>query len=71
MFQGTFLGVVGTTVNNRMRMRELRELVSRSASGERLLDVTEELGNNLSRHEDRLKELVTQVRIKRKQIVPL
>ena len=33
---GTCLGILGTTINNRMRMRELRELVSRSASGEGL-----------------------------------
>ena len=58
---GTCLGILGTTINNRLRMRELRDLVSRSASGERLLDVTDELSHNLQTHEDRLKELVTHI----------
>lgn len=53
---------MGTTLNNRMRMRELRELVTKSASGERLVEVTEALGDNLAGHEDRLKDLVEQVR---------
>jgi hypothetical protein len=58
---GTFLGVLGTTINNRLRMRELRDLVSRSASGERLTEVADELEKDLARHEDRLKELVNQI----------
>ena len=45
----------------RMRMRELRELVTSSASGERLIKITEELGESMGSHEERLKELVNQV----------
>ncbi len=55
------MGILGTTINNRLRMRELRDLVSRSASGEKLTEVTEKLGQELVGHEDRLKDLVNQV----------
>lgn len=58
---GTCIGILGTTINNRMRMRELRDLVAKSSSGERLNDITDNLGKSLDSHEDRLKELVTQV----------
>lgn len=60
---GTFLGIVGTTINNRLRMRELRDLVSKSASGERLLEITDQLGQDMSKHEKQLQGLVDQVRI--------
>lgn len=55
------MGILGTTINNRLRMRELRDLVSRSASGERLMDVSNDLSSNLKAHEDRLEGLVAQV----------
>lgn len=58
---GTCLGILGTTINNRMRMRELRELVTSSASGEKMVTVTEQLGASLEAHEDRLGKLVEQV----------
>jgi len=60
---GTFLGVLGTTINNRLRMRELRDLVTRSSSGERLTEVADELGANLREHEVRLKELVDGIKL--------
>ena len=58
---GTCIGIIGTTINNRLRMRELRELVKKSGSGEKLLEVTDELGGQLQKHENRLEELVQQV----------
>ncbi len=58
---GTCLGIIGTTVNNRMRMRELRELVTRSANGERLMDITENLEKSVSTHEGKLGDVVSQV----------
>ncbi len=58
---GTCLGILGTTINNRLRMRELRELVSRSASGERLMDVSERLDKDLQSHEEKLSGLIVQV----------
>ena len=61
---GTCLGIFGTTINNRMRMRELRDLVAKSssvASGDRMIEVTEDLQDTLSKHEQKLKDLVDQV----------
>lgn len=58
---GTCLGILGTTINNRLRMKELRELVAKSSSGEGIREASDLLGQNLKTHEARLKDLVTQV----------
>ncbi len=58
---GTCIGILGTTINNRLRMRELRQLVTNSSSGERIVEATDQLERNLESHEQRLAKLVEQV----------
>lgn len=45
---GTILGVFGTTVNNRMKMKELRDLVESTTKGNQLLTNTDELSRQIS-----------------------
>ncbi|KAI9556121.1 hypothetical protein GHT06_018694 [Daphnia sinensis] len=45
---GTIVGVFGTTVNNRLKMKELRDLVESTTKNNQLLTDTEELSKQIS-----------------------
>jgi len=58
---GTCIGIFGTTINNRMRMNELRRLVSQNSSVEEIQAIGTELKEDFSSHRDSLHTLVTEV----------
>ena len=45
---GTMVGVVGTTINNRLRMKELRDLVENTAKSNHIFSNIEELSREVS-----------------------
>jgi len=58
---GTCIGIIGTTINNRMRMNELRKLVSQNSSVEEIRGIGDKISDNLSGHQSHLKGLVEKV----------
>jgi len=58
---GTCIGIIGTTINNRMRMNELRKLVSQNSSVEEIRGIGDEISENLSGHQLHLKGMVEKV----------
>ena len=48
---GACIGIVGTTINNRMRMAELRRLVSQNSSVEEIQAIGEGLTHDFSQHQ--------------------
>jgi len=58
---GTCIGIFGTTINNRMRMNELRRLVSQNSSVEEIQAIGSELKEDFSGHRTSLAALVTEV----------
>lgn len=58
---GTCIGVFFTTINNRMRMNELRRLVSQNSSVEEIQAIGSELKEDFSSHRDSLHTLVSEV----------
>jgi len=59
---GACIGIIGTTINNRMRMNELRRLVSQNSSVEEIQAIGTELKEDFSGHRDSLATLVTEVK---------
>merc|ERR1711874_605312 len=53
---------IGTTLNNRLRMKELRRLVSQNSSVEEIQAIGGEISENLEGHEKRLNTLVVEVK---------
>jgi len=58
---GTCLGIFGTTINNRMRMNELRRLVAQNSTGEEIREIGSEITRSLDEHEKELSSLTVQV----------
>lgn len=58
---GACLGVLGTMINNRMRMNELRKLVSQNSSVEEIRGIGTELSQEFTGHQQSLARLVTEV----------
>jgi len=58
---GTCLGILGTTINNRMRMNELRQLVARNSTVEEVKAIGSDLTESLDSHEKELSSLTVQV----------
>jgi len=58
---GTCIGIIGTTINNRLRMAELRRLVSQNSSVEEIQAIGEGLSHSLEAHRDDLGNLVGEV----------
>merc|ERR1712142_537489 len=58
---GTCIGIIGTTINNRMRMNELRRLVSQNSSVEEIQAIGSDLKEDFSAHRDSLHKLVSEV----------
>jgi len=58
---GTCIGIIGTTINNRMRMNELRRLVSQNSSVEEIQAIGSDLKEDFSSHRDSLHKLVSEV----------
>jgi len=58
---GTCIGVFFTTINNRMRMNELRRLVSQNSSVEEIQAIGSELKEDFSSHRESLHTLVSEV----------
>jgi len=58
---GTCIGIFGTTINNRMRMNELRRLVSQNSSVEEIQAIGSDLKDDFSGHRASLATLVTEV----------
>lgn len=58
---GTCIGIFGTTINNRMRMNELRRLVSQNSSVEEIRGIGDKLTVDFSGHQTALSNLVTDV----------
>merc|ERR1719481_1849033 len=58
---GTCLGILGTTINNRMRMNELRRLVSQNSSVEEIRGIGSELKEDFSSHRSNLQTLVNEI----------
>lgn len=58
---GTCLGILGTTINNRLRMKELRRLVQQNSAVEEIQEVGAELSSSLDSHEKELSSLTVQV----------
>ena len=55
---GTCIGIFGTTINNRMRMNELRRLVSQNNTVEEIRAIGSELRDDFSSHRTSLEEVV-------------
>jgi len=60
---GTCIGIIGTTINNRMRMAELRRLVSQNSSVEEIQAIGEGLAKDFKAHQEDLAKLVSEVQI--------
>jgi len=58
---GTCIGIFGTTINNRMRMNELRRLVSQNNTVEEIRAIGSQLESDFSSHRTSLAGLVTAV----------
>ena len=58
---GTCIGIFGTTINNRMRMNELRRLVSQNNAVEEIKEIGDNLTADFSSHRSSLSGLVTAV----------
>merc|ERR1719481_290318 len=58
---GTCIGIFGTTINNRMRMNELRRLVSQNSTVEEIRAIGNQLESDFSSHRTSLAGLVTAV----------
>eukprot|EP00092_Neocalanus_flemingeri_P023471 GFUD01025451.1.p1 GENE.GFUD01025451.1~~GFUD01025451.1.p1 ORF type:complete len:590 (-),score=165.01 GFUD01025451.1:130-1899(-) len=58
---GTCIGIFGTTINNRMRMNELRKLVSQNSSVEEIQAIGSELKEDFAGHRTSLLTLVTEL----------
>jgi len=58
---GTCIGIFGTTINNRMRMNELRRLVSQNNAVEEIKEIGDNLTADFSSHRSSLAGLVTAV----------
>ena len=55
---GTCIGIFGTTINNRMRMNELRRLVSQNNTVEEIRAIGSELKEDFSSHRSSLEEVI-------------
>merc|ERR1712013_516675 len=60
---GTCIGIIGTTINNRMRMAELRRLVSQNSSVEEIQAIGDGLAKDFKAHQEDLARLVSEVQI--------
>jgi len=58
---GTCIGIFGTTINNRLRMNELRRLVSQNSSVEEIRGIGSELKEDFSSHRSNLQTLVNEI----------
>ncbi|XP_054287295.1 mitochondrial potassium channel-like [Macrosteles quadrilineatus] len=60
---GTVIGVVGSSINNEFKMRELRKLVVQTVSHtQRSSEVDEMAANILTRHEEQLSQIVMEIK---------
>lgn len=55
---GTCIGIFGTTINNRMRMNELRRLVSQNNTVEEIRAIGTELREDFSSHKESLEDVI-------------
>ena len=55
---GTCIGIFGTTINNRMRMNELRRLVSQNNTVEEIRAIGTELKDDFSSHRESLQDVM-------------
>ncbi|XP_023341990.1 uncharacterized protein LOC111711784 isoform X4 [Eurytemora carolleeae] len=58
---GTCLGILGTTINNRLRMNELRQLVAKNSTVEEIQAIGSDLTRSFDSHEKELSGLTAQV----------
>lgn len=59
---GAVIGIVGATVNNRIRLNQLRDLVERSSSQPEVQRLVFSLSDEFQRHRDQILEFVADVR---------
>ncbi|CAN7988989.1 unnamed protein product [Ixodes hexagonus] len=59
---GAIIGIVGATVNNRIRLNQLRDLVERSSSQPEMQSLVFSLSEEFRRHRDQILEFVDDVR---------
>ncbi|CAN8018091.1 unnamed protein product [Ixodes persulcatus] len=59
---GAVIGIVGATVNNRIRLNQLRDLVERSSSQPEMQRLVFNLSDEFRRHRDQILEFVDDVR---------
>uniref|UniRef100_A0A023GM70 Putative conserved plasma membrane protein n=1 Tax=Amblyomma triste TaxID=251400 RepID=A0A023GM70_AMBTT len=59
---GAVIGIVGATVNNRIRLNQLRDLVERSSSQPEVQRLVYSLSDEFKRHRDQIVEFVDDIR---------
>lgn len=59
---GALIGIVGTTVNNRLRMRELRSLVTESNDTAKMNSVIQELSDTIQTQHSHVRSFVSDLR---------
>lgn len=59
---GAVIGIVGATINNRIRLNQLRDLVERSSSQPEVQRLVFSLSDEFQRHRDQILEFVADVR---------
>lgn len=55
---GAFIGIIGTTVNNRIRMRELRKLVNDATNNKNMDDTVDDMASKLEDHNSQTQQLM-------------
>lgn len=59
---GAVIGIIGATVNNRVRLNQLRDLVERSSSQPEMQRLVYSLSDEFQRHRDQIVEFVDDIR---------
>lgn len=59
---GAVIGIVGATINNRIRLNQLRDLVERSSSQPEVQRLVYSLSDEFKRHRDQIVEFVSDIR---------
>ncbi|XP_065297260.1 mitochondrial potassium channel-like [Dermacentor albipictus] len=59
---GAVIGIIGATVNNRIRLNQLRDLVERSSSQPEVQRLVYSLSDEFKRHRDQIVEFVSDIR---------
>ncbi|XP_037577709.1 mitochondrial potassium channel [Dermacentor silvarum] len=59
---GAVIGIIGATINNRIRLNQLRDLVERSSSQPEVQRLVYSLSDEFKRHRDQIVEFVSDIR---------